>query len=92
MSEITEIKEVTANKKVFQGIVLSNKTDKTITVKVERQVKHPLYRKYYKQSKKLVAHDENNDCNEGDTVRVKESRPLSKTKRWTLVEIVERAK
>lgn len=92
MTDTTEIKEVTANKKVFQGIVLSNKTDKTITVKVERQVKHPLYRKYYKQSKKLVAHDENNDCNEGDTVRVKESRPLSKTKRWTLVEIVERAK
>ena len=92
MSETTELKEVTANKKVFQGVVLSNKTDKTITVKVERQVKHPLYRKYYKQSKKLVAHDENNDCNEGDTVRVKESRPLSKTKRWTLVEIVERAK
>ena len=74
------------------GKVVSNKMDKTIVVAVENNVKHPLYNKIIKRTYKLKAHDENNDCNIGDTVRVMETRPLSKDKRWRLVEIVERAK
>ena len=79
-------------KKVRIGKVVSNKADKTIVVTLERQVAHPIYKRYYKQSKKVMAHDENNDCNIGDTVKVIESRPLSARKRWALVEIIERAK
>ncbi len=74
------------------GVVVSNKMDKTITVAVERLVKHPLYGKYIKRTTKLMAHDENNEANEGDIVRIMETRPLSKHKRWRLVEIIERAK
>ena len=74
------------------GKVVSDKMDKTIVVAVENNVKHPLYNKIIKRTYKLKAHDENNDCNIGDTVRVMETRPLSKDKRWRLVEIVERAK
>lgn len=74
------------------GVVSSNKMDKTITVVVERRLKHPIYGKYVKKTKKLHAHDEANTCNEGDTVRIMETRPLSKSKRWRLVEIIERAK
>ena len=74
------------------GKVVSNQMDKTIVVAVENNVKHPLYNKIIKRTYKLKAHDENNDCNIGDTVRVMETRPLSKDKRWRLVEIVERAK
>ena len=74
------------------GVVASNKMDKSITVLVERKLKHPIYGKFVKKSKKFVAHDENNDCNEGDTVKIMETRPLSKTKKWRVVEIVERAK
>jgi small subunit ribosomal protein S17 len=74
------------------GQVVSNKMEKTITVTVERRLRHPIYGKFVKKSKKFVAHDENNDCNIGDTVRIMETRPLSKNKRWRLVEIVERAK
>jgi small subunit ribosomal protein S17 len=74
------------------GIVVSNKMEKTITVIVESRIKHPIYGKFMKRSKKFTAHDENNDCNEGDTVRIMETRPLSKNKRWRLVEILERAK
>ena len=74
------------------GLVVSSKMDKTITVAIERQVKHPIYGKYVKQTTKLKAHDEANDAGEGDTVRIQETRPLSKTKRWRLVEIVERAR
>jgi small subunit ribosomal protein S17 len=74
------------------GVVTSNKMDKTITVSVERQVKHPIYGKFVKSSKKFLAHDENGDCNIGDVVRIMETRPLSKRKRWRLVEILERAK
>ncbi|SHK99901.1 30S ribosomal protein S17 [Rhodothermus profundi] len=74
------------------GVVVSNKMDKTITVAVERLVKHPLYGKYIKRTTKLMAHDENNEANEGDVVRIMETRPLSKRKRWRLVEIIERAK
>ena len=74
------------------GKVISNKMDKTIVVAIENRVKHPLYNKVVKSTYKLKAHDENNECNIGDTVRVMETRPLSKYKRWRLVEIVERAK
>jgi small subunit ribosomal protein S17 len=74
------------------GVVSSNKMDKTITVLVQRRLKHPIYGKYVKKTKKFHAHDEQNTCNEGDTVRIMETRPLSKSKRWRLVEIIERAK
>ncbi len=73
------------------GRVVSDKMDKTITVLIERRVKHPVYGKYVTKSSKLKAHDENNECNEGDVVTIKESRPMSKTKSWTLVKIEERA-
>lgn len=74
------------------GVVSSNKMDKTITVNVERKVKHPLYGKFVKKTTKFHAHDEKNECSIGDTVRIMESRPLSKTKRWRLVEIIEKVK
>ena len=74
------------------GTVTSNKMEKSIVVAVERKVKHPKYGKFVKMTTKFVAHDEKNDCNEGDTVRIMETRPLSKSKKWRLVEIVERAK
>ena len=74
------------------GKVVSNKMDKTIVVAIENHVKHPLYNKIVKKTFKLKAHDENNECNIGDTVKVMETRPLSKDKRWRLVEIVERVK
>ena len=79
-------------RKTRTGHVVSNKMDKTIVVAVEDHVKHPLYKKIVKRTYKLKAHDENNEANIGDTVRVMETRPLSKTKRWRLVEIIERAK
>lgn len=74
------------------GIVTSNKMEKSITVSVERKKKHPMYGKFIKLTKKFHAHDEKNECNIGDTVRIREVRPLSKTKNWRLVEIIERAK
>ena len=74
------------------GRVISNKMDRTATVLVERQVKHPLYGKFIRRSTKLHVHDENNECNEGDEVTITECRPISKTKTWRLVEIVKRAK
>lgn len=74
------------------GVVTSNSMDKSIAVLVERKVKHPVYGKFMKKSKKYIAHDEKNECNAGDTVRIMETRPLSKLKRWRLVEILERAK
>ena len=73
------------------GTVVSNKMDKSITVSVERKVKHPLYKKYIIRSTKLHAHDQSNDCSEGDTVLIEECRPLSKSKSWRLVKILERA-
>ena len=74
------------------GVIVSNKMDKSIVVQVTRNVKHPIYGKFVKKSTKFIAHDEKNDCNIGDTVRIMETRPLSKSKCWRLVEIVERAK
>ncbi|HIW20827.1 MAG TPA: 30S ribosomal protein S17 [Candidatus Dorea intestinavium] len=79
-------------RKTRTGKVVSNKMDKTIVVAVKDNVKHPLYKKIVKRTYKLKAHDEANDCNIGDTVKVMETRPLSKDKRWRLVEIIERAK
>jgi len=74
------------------GLVVSDKMDKSITVIVERKVKHPIYGKFVKKTSKFIAHDEKNDCNIGDKVRIMETRPLSKNKCWRLVEIIERAK
>lgn len=74
------------------GLVVSDKMDKSIVVMVERKVKHPIYGKFVKKTSKFIAHDEKNDCNTGDTVRIMETRPLSKNKCWRLVEIIERAK
>jgi small subunit ribosomal protein S17 len=74
------------------GVVVSNKMDKSIVVIVERKEKHPIYKKYVKKTTKFTAHDEKNECNMGDTVRIMETRPLSKNKCWRLVEIIERAK
>ncbi|MEP0368939.1 MAG: 30S ribosomal protein S17 [Cyclobacteriaceae bacterium] len=74
------------------GQVVSNKMQKTITVAVNRKEKHPIYGKFIRKTTKFTAHDESNDCNIGDTVRIMETRPLSKNKRWRLVEVIERAK
>ncbi len=74
------------------GVIVSNKMDKSIVVQVTRNVKHPIYGKFVKKTTKFIAHDEKNECNIGDTVRIMETRPLSKNKCWRLVEIVERAK
>ncbi len=78
--------------RTLQGRVISDKMDKSITVQVERRVKHPLYGKFIRRSTKVHAHDENNECRIGDTVVVEQCRPISKTKKWRLVRVVERAK
>lgn len=88
MTEVTKPK----HRKSRIGVVTSTKMEKTITVRVERRLRHPIYGKYVKKSKKFTAHDESQECNEGDLVRIEETRPLSKRKRWNLVEILERAK
>jgi len=74
------------------GVVVSNKMDKSITIAVESRVKHPMYGKFIKKTSKFMAHDEKNDCNIGDTVKIMETRPLSKSKNWRLVEVIERVK
>lgn len=74
------------------GVVISNKMEKSIVVTETKKARHPMYGKFVLRTKKYVAHDENNECNEGDTVKIMETRPLSKSKRWRLVEIIERAK
>ena len=79
-------------RKTRTGVVSSNKMDKTIVVKVERKVKHPLYGKFVKKTTSFHAHDEKNECSIGDLVRIMETRPMSKTKRWRLVEVVEKVK
>jgi small subunit ribosomal protein S17 len=78
--------------RTMQGRVVSNKMDKSITVAIERMVKHPIYGKFVKRTTKLHAHDETNECGLGDTVEIRECRPLSKTKSWTLVKVLEKAK
>ncbi len=84
--------EVRNLRKTRTGVVTSDKMDKTITVAVERKVKHPIYGKFVKKTTKFHAHDEKGECGIGDIVKIMETRPLSKTKRWRLVEIVEKAK
>lgn len=79
-------------RKARVGVVSSNKMDKTITVAIERKVKHPMYGKFVKKTTKLHAHDEKNECSIGDIVKIMETRPLSKTKCWRLVEVIEKAK
>lgn len=81
-----------ALRKVRVGVVVSNKMEKTITVAIVRRVPHPIYKKYFKKTTKLMAHDEKRECGIGDKVKIMETRPLSKSKRWRLVEIVEKAK
>jgi small subunit ribosomal protein S17 len=84
--------EQRAFRKTRVGIVVSNKMEKTITVAIERKVQHPIYKKYFKKTTKLLAHDEKRECGIGDRVKIMETRPLSKLKRWRLVEMVEKAK
>ena len=81
-----------SRRKVFVGRVVSNRMDKTITVVVERRVRHPFYGKYITKSSKFMAHDEENICKEGDSVRIMETRPYSRQKRWRLVEVVKKAR
>ncbi len=83
--------EETKAARTLVGQVVSNRADKTISVLIERRVKHPLYRKYVRKSTRLLAHDENNECGEGDTVAIEECRPLSKNKSWRLQRVIERA-
>ena len=83
---------IKAKRKVREGVVASDKMDKTVTVKVQRTVKHPLYKRIMRQTVSFKAHDEKNECKVGDKVRIVETRPLSATKRWRVLEIVERAK
>ena len=81
-----------AARKVREGVVVSDKMDKTVTIQIKTRVRHPLYGKIMNQTSKLKVHDENNECGVGDTIRVMETRPLSHDKRWRLVEIIEKAK
>lgn len=92
MSERSSSTKERGRRKVRTGVVVSDATDKTVLVRIERQIRHPLYKKTVRRSAKLAAHDERNEAHVGDTVRLVETRPLSKTKRWRVVEIVERAK
>lgn len=92
MSEEQTTATERGRRKVRTGVVVSDKMDKTVLIRIDRQVRHRLYDKTVRRSSKLAAHDEQNDAHVGDTVRVMETRPLSKSKRWRVVEIVERAK
>ena len=89
---MSEMDQNRGMRKTRTGVVVSDKMDKTIVVKLSTRVKHPLYSKYINKTTKIKAHDENNECGIGDTVRVMETRPLSREKRWRLVEIIEKAK
>ncbi len=84
--------EKRGHRKTRIGVVVKNKMDKSIIVAIERKVAHPIYKKYFKKTTKLMVHDEKNECNVGDVVKIMETRPLSKHKNWRLVEIVEKAK
>ena len=92
MTETTTTEVVRQNRKVREGVVVSNKMDKTIVISIVERVRHPKYAKFVQRTKKLYAHDEANDANIGDRVRVMETRPTSKLKRWRVVEVLERAK
>jgi len=91
MAEAQAVEAIENTARSLTGKVVSNKMDKTVTVLIERRVKHPVYGKYVSKSSKIKAHDANNECKEGDLVTISESRPLSKTKSWVLVKIEERA-
>jgi len=91
MTDKTEKAVTQDQQRTVTGKVISNKMDKTVSVSIERKVKHPLYGKYLRRSTKIMVHDEDNSCNEGDVVTIVECKPLSKNKSWRLVEIVERA-
>ena len=94
MSDLTtkDVANDRGRRKVRVGVVVSDGMDKTVVVRIDRQVRHPLYGKTVRRSSKLAAHDAQNDAHVGDTVRITETRPVSKTKRWRVVEVVERAK
>jgi len=92
MSEAAREEAARGRRKVRVGVVVSDKMDKTVLVKIDRAFRHPVYKKIVRRSAKLAVHDEQGDAHVGDTVRVMETRPLSKTKRWRVVEVVERAK
>jgi len=79
-------------RKTRTGIVIKNSMDKSIIIAIQRKIAHPIYKKYFKKTTNLMAHDENNECNVGDVVKIMETRPISKNKNWRLVEIVEKAK
>jgi len=91
-SDGIEMNVIRGKRKTRVGEVVSDKMDKTITIAVERRVKHPVYGKYISRTTKLMVHDDKNECHEGDTVKVMETRPLSRNKRWRLVEIIEKRK
>jgi small subunit ribosomal protein S17 len=91
-SDGIEMKDIRGKRKTRVGDVVSDKMDKTITVAVKRRIKHPVYGKYISRTTKLTVHDDKNECHEGDTVKVMETRPLSRNKRWRLVEIIEKRK
>jgi small subunit ribosomal protein S17 len=90
--EQAEVKKRTANRKSRIGVVVSNKMEKSVVVAIEKRVQHPLYKKFFKKTTKFTAHDEKNESSIGDIVKIMETRPLSKTKRWRLVEILEKGK
>lgn len=90
--EQAEIKKRTANRKSRIGVIVSNKMEKSIVVAIEKRVQHPLYKKFFKKTTKFMAHDEKNEGGIGDKVKIMETRPLSKNKRWRLVEVIEKAK
>jgi small subunit ribosomal protein S17 len=90
--EQAEVKKRTAIRKSRIGVVVSNKMEKSVVVAIEKRVQHPLYKKFFKKTTKFTAHDEKNESSIGDIVKIMETRPLSKTKRWRLVEIIEKAK
>jgi small subunit ribosomal protein S17 len=92
MSETTTVTKRTTQRKTRIGKVVSNKMEKSIVVAIERKVPHPIYKKYFKRTTTLMAHDEKREAGMGDTVKIMETRPLSKSKRWRLVEVVEKAK
>lgn len=85
------VTEETAAKRTLQGVVTSNAGDKSATIMIERKIKHPIYGKYIKRSTKIRLHDETNECNKGDTILIEECRPMSKTKSWKLVKVVEKS-
>ncbi len=88
---MTNVETAATTKRTLQGVVTSNAGDKSATIMIERRIKHPIYGKYIKRSSKIRLHDESNECNKGDTILIEECRPMSKTKSWKLVKIVEKA-